>query len=201
MPEISSPPPTLWLPALLLGIGLAASSGLRTFLPLLLLGGAVRFQFFGVHLNESFAWLSSDLALITLGIAAVAEMLGDKVPAVDHLLDAAGTLTRPAAGALATTAVLSTQDPAVAALAGLIVGAPLALGVHSAKAGSRGASTVATAGIGNPILSVLEDIAALFLGLVSLLAPILVPLLLGIAGLLLWKVYRLARRFRPRATP
>lgn len=183
-----------WLPAAFLGIGLAASSGLRTFLPLLLLAGAAKFGFFGVQLSSSFAWLASNTAFWALAVATVVEIAGDKIPLVDHVLDSLGTVLRPVAGALAAAAVWNTQDPAIAALLGLILGAPLALGFHAAKAGTRATSTVTTAGVANPVLSVVEDIAALFLGVVSLLAPLLVPLLLVVALLLMWRVYRLARR-------
>jgi hypothetical protein len=185
-----------WLSAALLGIGLAASSGLRTFLPLLLLAGAGKFGWFGVHLSGSFAWLVSDTAFIALALATVVEVVGDKIPVVDHGLDVVGTGLRPLAGALAAAAVWNNNDPATAALLGLIFGAPLAFGMHAAKAGTRAGSTVTTAGIANPVLSVVEDITALFLGLVALLAPLIVPLLLLIAGLLMWRIYHLAKRFR-----
>ena len=184
-----------WLSAALLGVGLAASSGLRTFLPLLLLAGAAKFGLFGIQLTGSFAWLVSNTAFTALALATVVEIVGDKIPIVDHGLDVVGTGLRPAAGALAAAAVWNNNDPAIAALLGLIFGAPIAFGMHTAKAGTRAGSTVTTAGVGNPILSVIEDITALFLGLVALLAPLVVPLLLIIAGLLMWRVYRLAKRF------
>ncbi|HEX9995610.1 MAG TPA: DUF4126 domain-containing protein [Abditibacterium sp.] len=183
-----------WVSAALLGIGLAASSGLRTFLPLLLLAGAAKFNLFGVNLSGSFAWLSSNVAFAALLLATIVEIAGDKIPVVDHGLDAVGTVLRPVAGGLVAAAVWNTQDPAIAALLGLILGAPVALGMHAAKAGTRAGSTVTTAGIGNPVLSVIEDIAALFLAAVSLLAPLLVPLLLLVALLLMWKIYRLVKR-------
>lgn len=184
-----------WLPAALLGVGLAASSGLRTFLPLLLICIAGRYQLFGVQLSETFAWLTSDMALLALCIATVVEALADKVPVVDHALDVVGTFSRPLAGGLAAASVWNTQDPAVAALVGLVVGAPLAFGFHSIKASTRGASTVTSAGLANPAVSFVEDIAALFLGLVSMFAPWLVPALLGFVLVMLWIVYRLARRY------
>lgn len=185
-----------WLPALLLGLGLAASSGLRAFLPLLLLSAAFKWNLLGFSVGQNFAWLASDTAFWALLCGTVVEIAGDKIPVVDHFLDTIGTVLRPAAGALATVAVLNASDPATATLLGIIVGGPVALGVHAAKAGTRGASTLSTAGVANPVLSVVEDIAALFLGAVSLAAPILVPLLLVFAGVLVWKTVRAARRFR-----
>lgn len=185
-----------WLTAALLGVGLAATSGLRTFLPLLLLAGAAKFGWFGIDLGASYTWLASDVALIALLLATIFEVAADKIPFVDHGLDAAGTLLRPIAGAVAVAAVWNGTDPAVAALVGLIVGAPLALGMHTAKAGTRAGSTAATAGVGNPILSFLEDGMALFLAVTALLAPLLVPLLLLLVLLGLWGIYRMAKRLR-----
>lgn len=181
-----------FLPALLLGLGLAASSGLRAFLPLFAL--SLSFQFgFGPHTSGHFAWLASPLALGALFIATVVEIAGDKIPVVDHALDTVGTLIRPAAGALAAGAVLSGHDPAMGALLGLIIGAPIALGVHGAKAATRGASTVSTLGFGNPFVSLLEDVVVVATTAAAFFVPALVPLMLGIALWLLWKVYRSIR--------
>lgn len=181
-----------FLPALLLGVGLAASSGLRAFLPLFALSLAFHFGF-GPHASGHFAWLGSPLALGALAIATVVEIAGDKIPVVDHALDTVGTLIRPAAGALAAGAVLNGHDPATGALLGLIIGAPIALGVHGAKAATRGASTVSTLGFGNPVVSVLEDIVVVATTAAAFFVPVLVPVMLGVALWLLWKVYRSIR--------
>jgi hypothetical protein len=183
--------------ALLLGLGLAASSGLNTFLPLLMLAGAAHFQLFGINLNGSFSWLASDTALWALGAAAIAEVAGDKIPAVDHLLDMFGTVARPAAGALAAASVVQ-GDPTQAAILGLIVGAPTAFGFHAAKAGTRVGSSATTMGIGNPVLSFLEDVVAVGLTLVAMLFPWLVPLLLLVLAIVLWRIVKAVRARWPR---
>ena len=54
-----------------LGIGLAAATGFRLFLPLLVLSGAAYTGH--VSLNEGFAWLGTPAALIMLGTAAIAD--------------------------------------------------------------------------------------------------------------------------------
>ena len=185
-----------WTPAILLGVGLAASSGLRAFLPLLLLSVAAHFGVWNIELSPAFAWLGSPLALGALAIATVVEIAGDKIPLVDHFLDTTGTVMRPLAATLAAAAVMKTNDPATAALLGLVVAAPLALGVHGAKAATRGVSSATTLGVANPVISLLEDIAALFIGLLSLLAPLLVPLLLVCFGILVWRIYGLARHLK-----
>lgn len=184
---------TAYLSIGLLGLGLAASSGLNTFLPLLVLALAAKMNLFGVQLNGSFAWLASDVALGTLGVAAFAEIIADKVPAVDHILDAIGTVARPAAGALAAASVFHNSDPAMATLLGLIIGAPTAFSFHAAKAGTRATSTVGTMGLLNPALSFFEDMAAIILIFVALLAPFLVPIFLIIFGFALWKLLQLAK--------
>ena len=188
-----------WLPAVLLGLDLAASSGLRAFLPLLMLSMAAHWNVFNIELTGPFAWLGSPLALGALAVATIVEVAGDKIPVVDHGLDAIGTFIRPLAGTLAAAAVINHHDPATAALLGLVLGAPLALGVHGIKAGTRGVSTASTLGVANPVVSVFEDIAAFFIGFLALLAPLLVPLMLVCLGIIGWKMVQLAKRIRARA--
>lgn len=185
--------------AALLGIGLSIASGLRAFLPLLLAALAARFGWFGLDFGQQFAWLHSDLALWALGLATVSEIAADKIPAVDHALDAVGFLVRPGAAALGAMAVFSDADPALYPLIALIA-VPTALGTQTLKAGTRAVSTPATAGVGNPVLSTLEDVGAIFTTLLSMLAPVLVPVLLLIvlgAGWALWRLIRRLRRPSP----
>ena len=189
-----------WLPAVLLGLGLAASTGLRAFLPLLMLSMAAHWNVFGVGLSGSFAWLGSPVALAALSVATIVELAGDKIPLVDHALDSVGTLIRPLAGTLAAAAVLNTRDPATAALLGLVIGAPIALGVHGAKAGTRGVSSATTLGVANPIVSVVEDITAFLVSLLALMSPLLVPLMLICLGIVGWKAVKLAKHIKARKT-
>src|SRR6185295_7956402 len=99
---------SLWL-AIAGGIAIAAACGLRAFLPLLLVGLAGRTGV--ISLGASADWLSGDLALWTLGAAAVIEIVGDKIPVIDHALDAIGLVVRPVAGGLGAYAALA-QWPA-----------------------------------------------------------------------------------------
>ncbi|WGM38157.1 DUF4126 domain-containing protein [Caulobacter sp. NIBR1757] len=185
-----------WILPALLGVGLAAATGFRTFLPLLGLGLAAKFQLFGMQLADAMSWLDSTPALIALGLATVIELAADKIPAVDHALSAVGTIIRPIAGAVAAGAAFSNFDPMVAAIAGLIIGAPTALAFHAAQAGTRVVSTSTTLGLANPFISVGEDIAAIFTTLLAMLAPVLIPLLLAVMLLALWSLWRFVRRGR-----
>lgn len=186
---------TTWLLPALLGIGLAASCGLRTFLPLLLVSLAARFHLFGFEPNGALAWLGSLPALAALSVATVAEFIGDKIPLVDHGLALVGTVTRPAAGALAAASAFHLADPGTAALAGLILAVPTALAFHTAQAGTRVASTATTAGLGNPVVSLAEDGLAAGTVLMSMAFPWLVPI---VAAVVLFLVWRLVRRFGRR---
>lgn len=180
-----------FLPALALAIALAASAGLRAWLPLLLAGGLARAGV--LDLGDSFSFLASNKALVLFGIATVIELVGDKVPAVDHALDVIGTPLRPAAGALLAASVLGTvSDPLTALVLGTAVGAPSALVPHAAKTALRTVSTTLTGGLANPILSFLEDAVSLVTFVLAILVPVLVVALMGIT--LFFALRRLRRR-------
>jgi hypothetical protein len=187
-----------WLLPALLGLGLASATGLRTFLPLLMLALAARFELFDVRLIEQMDWLVSWPAIAALATATTAEFLGDKVPAIDHGLNAVGYVTRPIAGAIAAGSVFWNVDPAAAAIAGLIVGAPAALAFNAAQTGVRVGSTTTTGGLGNPLVSLIEDVLAFVTVIIAFLAPILIPVALVILAVV---VFRLARRLRDRREP
>jgi hypothetical protein len=191
----ASGPLQTWVLPALLGLGLASATGLRTFLPLLMLALAAKFEVFGVRLIDQMDWLVSWPAIAALATATTAEFLGDKVPAIDHGLNAIGYVTRPAAGAIAAGSVFWNVDPAAAAIAGLIVGAPAALAFNAAQTGVRVGSTATTGGLGNPLVSLVEDVLAFVTVIIAFLAPILIPIVLVILAIV---VFRLARRIRDR---
>lgn len=187
-----------WVMPVLLGLGLASATGLRTFLPLLMLAVASRFGLFGVELNNQMAWLGSWPAIAALGIAAALEFAGDKIPAVDHALNVVGAFTRPIAGALAAASVFTGLDPTTAAVAGVIVGAPTAFAFNAAQGGTRLVSTATTGGLGNPVLSLIEDVLAFLTVLIAFVLPVLIPVVLIV---LVFVLFRLTRRFRTRVRP
>ena len=184
-----------WVMPVLLGLGLASATGLRTFLPLLMLAVSARLGLFGVELNDQMAWLGSWPAIAALGIAATVEFAGDKIPAVDHALNVVGAFTRPIAGALAAASVFTGLDPTTAAVAGVIIGAPTAFAFNAAQGGTRLVSTATTGGLGNPVLSLIEDMLAFLTVLIAFVLPVLIPLVLIV---LVFVLFRLTRRFRKR---
>jgi hypothetical protein len=179
--------------ALALAVGLAACAGLRAWLPLLLAGGLARAGY--LELGSSFGFLASDRALLLFGIATTVELLADKVPALDHALDALSTPLRPVAGAILAGSMLGTvSDPLTAVTLGIVVGAPTSLVPHAAKSVARTASTALTAGLANPVLSVIEDVLAVALFVLTVLVPLVVAALVLTLALIV-----LRRRARPRA--
>jgi hypothetical protein len=179
------------VPSLAMGIGLAACAGIRAWLPLLMAGGLARWGI--IELGPSFQFMSSDRALILFGAATVVEILADKVPAVDHALDTLSTVLRPAAASLLAASVLwQVSDPLTAIALGVAVGAPTSLVPHAAKSLLRAASTTFTGGLANPIISVLEDLMAVALFVLTVLIPVVVAALLVLVALFV--VRRFARR-------
>lgn len=179
------------VPSVALGIGLAACAGIRAWLPLLLAGALARGGF--IELGASFQFISSNRALVLFAVATLVEIVGDKFPAVDHALDALSTVLRPAAGALLAASVMwQISDPLTAIALGVAVGAPSALVPHAAKSLLRAGSTVLTGGLANPVLSLLEDVAAVVLFVLAVVVPVLVA-----AGLL-FVAFLIVRRFARR---
>lgn len=143
---------------LLVALGLASCAGLRAWLPLLLVSALAHQGY--LELNPAFAFLGRQDALVVFGAATVLEILGDKFVAVDHFMDAVGTVVRPAAGALLASSMFVSLDPLTATALGLIVGGSSAFTVHAGKALARAKATALFplhGGLGNAALSVAED--------------------------------------------
>jgi hypothetical protein len=174
-----------------LAIGLAACAGLRAWLPLLLAGGLARAGI--LTLGPSFGFLATNRALILFGAATVIEIVGDKVPAVDHALDMLSTVLRPAAGSLLAASVMwQVHDPLTALALGVAVGAPAALVPHAAKSVLRVASTSLTGGLANPLISIAEDVMTVAMFVLTVVVPVLAASALLVVAYLV--VRRLARR-------
>jgi len=180
--------------SLALGLGLAAATGLRVFLPLLV--ASVAAYTGHLQLSDNFAWLGTLPAVVMLGVAALIEVLAYYIPAVDNLLD---TLTTPAAlvaGTLVAAATITNLPPAVKWATAIIAGGGFAGITQGMTALLRAKSTVMTGGLGNPVLSTLELVGALLLAVLALVAPLLaIVLVVAFFGL----TVRLARRALSRS--
>lgn len=174
------------------GIGLAAASGFRVFLPLF--GLALSAKFLHFQLSPELTWLMSPVALITLGMATIFEIGAYYIPWVDNVLDTIATPAAAIAGTLAAGAVfIGVDDPAIKWGLALVGGGGAASLVQVSTVATRAASTMTTGGVANPIVATGEWMSALLLTVLSLFAPVLVILALLLIGWMLWKVIRYFR--------
>jgi hypothetical protein len=174
--------------------GLSASAGLNAYIPLLVIALISRFTDL-INLSEPWNALESWWIIGLLGLLSLIEFFADKFPAVNHVNDAIQTLVRPTAGAIvfaASARVITDVNPSFSLALGLLV----AGGVHAAKAAFRPAVTATTAGVGNPVVSTIEDVIAAVTSLLAILIPWLVALVavIGIVMFLRWRIKRQERR-------
>ncbi len=143
-------------------------------------------------LDRPFDLLSSAWGIIILLLILPIELIADKIARIDHANDLLHTIIRPIAGALMMMAVTS-QDDHVNPVIGLILGLAIATAVHWFKMTNRPAITIATSGVGNPIVSMVEDAAVILCVSVSLLFPYGAIAVLPVCG---WFVYWTYAKFR-----
>lgn len=180
---------------ILSGFGLAGAAGLNAYIPLLILGIAGRLGY--ADLNAPYTVMSSNVGLGVLVVLLVIEVLADKVPGVDHVNDIINTVVRPAAGGVLflSSNGAGAINPVLAALLGLFV----AGGVHITKASARPLVTATTGGVGNPIVSVIEDVVSVIGALLAIFAPILVAIFLLVLIIAIVYVWRRRRARRAGA--
>lgn len=178
--------PILW------GTALAATAGLRVFMPFLFMGGMARYA--NVPTPDMLAWTATDAGFLLLLIATLLEILGDKIPIVDHALDSVATFFKPVAGVVLPAALLMDTSPMGAWVLGIAAGGPLALGVHTTKAGTRALSSATTVGTGNPIISIFEDALAVAILFFTAIAPFIAAALVVL--LVLFVIAALRRMLR-----
>jgi hypothetical protein len=184
--------------AALTGIGLSAAAGLNAYIPFLVVALLDRFTTV-VNLPSGYEWMSSWWAIGIGAALLLAEVVLDKIPAVDSVNDAVQTFVRPASGGVIFAATSAAKDvessswvqshPWVTVLAGVGVAGL----VPAATAPARPVVNVATGGTAAPLVSTAEDGVSVGLSLVAVFLPILV--VLALVGLV-WGFLRLRRRWR-----
>ena len=179
-------------------LGLATAAGLNAWIPLLATGLLARYTN-AIHLDGTWANLENTGVLIALAAVAVADFVGDKVPGVDHALHAVGTVIAPVTGVAAALSSSSALDvsPALMTIIGLVA----AETSHGTRMAIRPFSTVTTGGLGNPVVSLIEDVASVALSVVAIILPVLAALLVVAMFAVAWRVIRRLRRRRAQAAP
>lgn len=182
-------------------LALSNAVGLRPFLTLGLTALAIHAHW--LHPSPQFAWLGDNNACIVLGILALLEFLGDKIPAVDNVLHAVHFASKPIAAVLVSGGAMAAGDPTGAGYATMAVAVLNSLGIHGLVASTRAASTSFTVGAANPFVSLFEDgmtlVAVAVAAFLPILGAILAVLALILALVMLPRIVAMLRRRRAGA--
>ncbi|MED5375532.1 MAG: DUF4126 domain-containing protein, partial [Candidatus Thermoplasmatota archaeon] len=171
-----------------LGLGLAAASGFRVFIPPFLYGLFLRLDMvpISIPMTGISEWMASDIGLIILGVAMIVEILGYYVPWIDNLLDTIASPAAIIAGVMMMSSTLSDTHPALQWGASIIAGGGVSGTIQIGTVATRAVSTATTGGLGNPIVSTVEAGACIACTVLAILLPfiavILVVVLVGFSG-------------------
>lgn len=193
--------------AVLTGMGLSAAAGLNAYIPFLVVAFIARFTDL-ITMPGGYTWIESNWAIGIGVVLLLAEVVLDKIPAVDTVNDAIQTFIRPMMGGLIFAATTAASQLDTSTWMAENPWAPVALGivvsgiVHTGKMAARPVVNVGTAGLGGPVVSTIEDGASIGLSLIAILSPVLVVVALALlAWLLIWMTLRVRRWRASRGHP
>ncbi len=184
-------------------LGFSVAAGVNLYATVALIGLASRFGW--VDLPPQFALFDSNL-IIGLALALyVVEFFADKIPWVDSAWDTLHTFIRPVGGAAIAVATIGEASPTVEGFVALL-GGSVAAGSHLTKAGTRALVNTSPEPVSNWIISLVEDVFVVGLGVLTLGYPVtalvvalviltLIVAFLGVLGRAAWR--RLSRRPAP----
>ena len=162
--------------------GLALSSGISAYLPLLSFSIAVRW-FHLFHVSQNFAFITQDGFIAALVILSILDIIADKIPGFDSVWDSIHTVLRPIAGAViagaSSTLIPSTSLPLV-----MILGGAVAATGHVTKSVTRLTASVSTLGCANTIISVVEDVLVIVAILLAIFFPAIMLVLCVVFSIL-----------------
>jgi len=178
-----------------IGIGLAAATGFRVFLPIFIVSLA---SYMGwIPMNEHFAWIAGLPTLIITGVATVVEILAYYIPYVDHLLDTISIPLATIAGSILFASQFADLSTFPQWAMAIIAGGGIAATVSSAFAGTRAASTATTGGIGNHLVSTTETTGAAVMTGFALVIPVIAFILVVVLLIFIFKFgKKILRKFR-----
>lgn len=188
--------------AALTGMGLSAAAGLNAYIPFLVVALIARFTDI-ITLPQSYAWIESWWAIGIGAVLLLAEVVLDKIPAVDTVNDTIQTFIRPSMGGLifAATSAAESLDQSTwmkdNPWVGIVLGILVSGLVHTGKMAARPVLNTGTVGAAAPVVSTVEDGASIGLSLLAIFLPILVVLVLMVA-LFAWVLVRWRRWRRNR---
>lgn len=189
-----------FLPLLLsafIGIGLAAATGFRVFLPMFAVSLASYFNW--IPMSENFEWLAGLPTLITTGIATIVEILAYYIPFVDHLLDTISVPLATVAGSVLFASQFADLGTFPQWALALIAGGGTAATISSGFAGIRAASTATTGGLGNSVVGTTETAGAGLMAFLAMAAPVIAAIFaIGIVIFVIFFGRKIWRKFKSR---
>ena len=174
--------------SILIGIGLAASVGFRIFVPLFALSIATHYNV--MPLNESWEWVGSTTAIVSLGIATIVEIAAYFIPWVDNLLDTIAIPLAAVAGTAIMVATVADLSPAITWALAIIAGGGTATAVQTSTSTARLASTATTGGVANPIISSVETGTSIVMSTLAIFTPVFAIIVVLIIFWILFKIYK-----------
>ena len=178
--------------ALMMTLGSGWVSGVRPYFMVFLLGLSGRL--FGIEQVPE-VLQRTDL-LVIAGILLVVDFAADKIAFLDSFWDQLHTVLRPIAGG-AIGYLLGGETDTTAAIVMAVLGAATALGAHATKATARAAVNVSPEPVSNALVSTGEDLAAVAVGVLTLVLPVVAGILaLALVGAGLYLAYRIHRAYR-----
>jgi hypothetical protein len=168
--------------SILLGISLAAAVGFRIFVPLLIMSIASMGGY--LNLSSGFEWVGSFPALIIFAAASIFELTAYFIPFVDNLLDTIAGPIAVIAGTIVMASSIVEMEPIYKWTLAIIAGGGVAGLVQSFTTITRGASSLTTAGLGNPVVTTTETSAALGISVLAIFFPMIMGVLILL--LLFW---------------
>lgn len=177
--------------SVLLGISLAAAVGFRIFIPLLIMSLA---SITGhLSLSSGFEWIGTLPALIVFAAAALFELGAYFIPFIDNLLDTISGPTAVVAGTVVMASSIVEMEPLLKWTLAIIAGGGAAGVVQSLTTITRGASSLTTGGLGNPVVAATETTASVGISMLAIIFPLMMGSFVLI--LLIWSARKIYRKF------
>ena len=185
------------LSATAMGIALSACCGFRVFIPMLIAGLSARLNIF--LFSDSFTWLATTPALLSLGTAAVIETAAYYIPFIDNILDSIAAPISMVAGTLVAASLLPVDNEWLKWIVGIVAGGGGAGLIASGTGLLRLFSSKTTLGAGNAVVATTENVSAIGGSILSLLIPVFTAIIFII--IFIYLIKKIIKNFKTAKPP
>jgi hypothetical protein len=184
--------------SIIVGISLSAACGFRVFVPFLVASIAALSGH--LSLSPGFEWIGTYYALVAFAMATALEILAYYIPWLDNLLDTIATPVAVVAGVLIAASVIADMPPFLKWTLAVVAGGGAAGAIQAATVTIRGASSITTGGLGNPVVSTGELGGSTVMAILAIVLPIVAVALVLVIVASLGGLRRWSRRRRSRGS-